>query len=85
MTTNDPAAKESVGEPASIAHSVCHDCEFEETHHARRPEDAKRMGVEAAIEHGRLTEHNVDEELIDEPAQITTVGPDVSDSKVIRR
>lgn len=86
MTTNDTGSQESVGASPSIAHSVCHDCDdHEELHPAKRPEDAKQMAVEDAIEHGRATGHEVDEELIAEPDMISTCGPDVQDSEVLRR
>ncbi len=86
MCTNDPEPQESVVASPSIAQSVCHDCDdHEQLHRATRPEDAKQLALKAAIEHGRERDHDVAHELIAEPASMTTRGPDVADTEVVRR
>ena len=85
MSTNNPNSQESVGEPASTAHAVCHDCtELEAIFETTRPEEALELATEAAIEHGRATDHNVDEQLVDRPTTTITTGPDVEDTEVRR-
>jgi len=86
MSSNEPQGGKSTAPSPSIAHTVCHDCdEHEELHHAKRPEDAKQLALEAAIEHGREHDHDVAHDLIAEPASMTTCGPDVGDTEVVRR
>lgn len=85
MTDNGPTGGKTTATRRSIAQSVCHDCDnHEEIHRAHRPADAKEMAIEAAIEHGRATGHEVDEKLISQPSSMITIGPDVADTEVHR-
>ena len=85
MSTNGPNSQESVGENASIAHTVCHDCPHEQLHSAKRPADAKELAVDDAIEHGRASGHTVDEDLVQTPPTTITAGPEIEDTKVVQR